>query len=463
MKDTYLAADFGGGSGRVIAGTIAGGRLEIEEIHRFRNRQVRIGNHLYWDFPALFADMKEGLRRAAARDDLRIRSIGIDTWGVDFALIDARGNLIALPVCYRDGRTEGLCAEYMEATDPDGHYAEAGIQMMDINTIYQLQAMRREQPELLAAAHHLLFMPDLFSYFLCGQAACEYTIASTSELLDARTHGWNRPLIGRLGLRPEMFPPIAMPGTRRGTVLPSVAEELGLPADVEVIAVGSHDTQSASFAAPIAPAEASTTAFISSGTWSLLGVELPAPILTPEARRAGFSNEGSVGGGVNFLQNITGLWMLQRLIAEWEQRGVDCRYERLLPLAEAAPCAATVDVDDPCFANPPSMERAIADHCRRHGTTPPRGEGETVYCVLDSLARRYAQGIAGMNRLLPEPIRKVCIIGGGSRNALLNRLTAQYAGVEVATGPVEATAIGNILVQAIAMGAIRDKGDVAYG
>ena len=462
MKNTFLAADFGGGSGRVMAGYIVDGKLHTEEIYRFPNRQVRIGHHVYWDFPALFADMKEGIRRAAQRPDLRIRSIGVDTWGVDFALIDDRCNLISLPVCYRDSRTEGLCEAFMKENDADAHYAEAGVQMMDINTIYQLQAMLREQPKLLAAAKHFLFIPDLFSFYLSGCACCEYTIASTSELLDARTREWNFPLIRRLGLRTEMFPPIVMPGEKRGTILPCVADELSLPHDVEIVAVGSHDTQSASFAAPISRSEASTTAFLSSGTWSLLGVDLPEPVLTPEARRAGLSNEGSVNGGVNLLQNITGLWILQRLMAEWEKRGIDCSFERILPLAEQSATPAVIDVDDALFANPPSMEQAITDFCTARGITPPQGEGEMVYCVLSSLAMRYARGIADMNRLLPHPIRRLCIIGGGSRNALLNRLTARHAQIEVTTGPVEATAIGNILVQAIAMGEIQSKDEVAF-
>lgn len=462
MKNTFLAADFGGGSGRVMAGYIVEGTLQIEEIHRFRNRQVRIGNHVYWDFPSLFADMKEGIRRAAQRPDLRIRSIGVDTWGVDFGLVDPKGNLLSLPVCYRDSRTEGCCEAFMRKNDADAHYAEAGIQMMDINTIYQLQAMLEEQPEILSIARHLLFTPDLFSFYLCGNASCEYTIASTSELLDARTRLWNESLIRRLGLRPEMFPPIVMPGEKRGRILPEVAKELGLPDDVEVIAVGSHDTQSASFAAPIPTEESATTAFLSSGTWSLLGIDLPNAILTPEARLGGLSNEGSVHGGVNLLQNITGLWILQRLMAEWEERGIDCRFERILPLAEASENAAVIDVDDPVFANPASMEQAIVEYCRRKGSTPPQGEGEMVYCVLNSLAIRYAKGIADMNRLLPQPIRKLCIIGGGSRNQILNRLTAKHAQIEVTTGPVEATAIGNILVQAIATGEINSKNDVKY-
>ena len=281
MRDTYLAADFGGGSGRVLAGYMQDGELKLEEIYRFGNRQVRIGKHLYWDFPSLFEDMKNGIRMAAQRPDLNIKSIGIDTWGVDFGFVDAQGNLLGLPVCYRDERTNGLCREFQRTHNASRHYAKAGIQMMDINSIYQLIAMQNEESPILDTTAHMLFMPDLFSFFLTGQVNCEYSIASTSELLNARTRSWNYELIDELGLRKEMFPPIVMPGTVRGTLIPDVARELNLPEDVKVIAVGSHDTQSASYVVP------EGYAFLSSGTWSLLGVTLDEPILTEEARLAG--------------------------------------------------------------------------------------------------------------------------------------------------------------------------------
>lgn len=454
VGEVFLACDFGGGSGRVMAGWLdADGQVQLEEIHRFRNRQVRIGQHVYWDFPALFEDMKEGIRKAAQRTDFCIKSIGIDTWGVDFGLVDAKGNLLGLPVCYRDERTSGLCQAYQEQHDVAAHYAQAGIQMMDINTIYQLQAMQREESPLLGCAQHLLFMPDLFSYYLTGTANCEYTIASTSELLDARRRDWNYALIERLGLRREMFPPIVMPGTVRGHLMPSVAEELGLTTDVQVVAVGSHDTQSASYASAMHTQSegAGLTAFLSSGTWSLLGVALSEPILTEEARLAGFSNEGGVGGSVNLLQNITGLWFLQRLMAEWEARGENVAYDVILPAAERAEIATVVDVDDPAFANPRSMEQAIEAYCTERALQVPATIGETVRVVLQSLAQRYARGIAAFNALLPEPVSQINIIGGGSRNALLNRLTSEATGLPVVAGPVEATAIGNVLCQAAAM------------
>lgn len=501
MKNTFLAADFGGGSGRVMAGYIQDGRLVLEEIHRFGNRQVRIGRHVYWDFPALFEDMKEGIRKAAKRSDLCIKSIGVDTWGVDFGFVDAQGNLLGLPVCYRDERTAGLCDEFIATHDVVAHYGTAGIQMMDINSIYQLIAMKREGSPILDCAAHLLFTPDLFSFFLTGEANCEYSIASTSELLDARQRNWNYTLIDSLGLRREMFPPIVMPGTVRGHLTAEVAADLGLTTDVKVIAVGSHDTQSASFAsaykmATVPDASPSgITAFLSSGTWSLLGVALDEPVLTEEARLAGCSNEGGilmtsqtlqrralkdttdsetgqtnnspsfggvgeVVGGYNFLQNITGLWFLQRLMAEWEKRGENVAFDVILPAAETAKIDTIVDVDDPIFANPRCMEDTILNYCAERGLQVPATIGETVRVVLQSLAHRYAKGIRDFNALLPTPVRAINIIGGGSRNALLNRLTSEATGLPVIAGPVEATGIGNILLQALATGEITEDSNI---
>ena len=440
----------------MLAGYIEDGALRLEEIHRFGNRQIRIGKHLYWDFPALFEDMKAGIRKAAQRPDLNVLSVGIDTWGVDFGFVDAAGCLLGLPVCYRDERTAGLCAEFMAGHDVAAHYAKAGVQMMDINSIYQLIAMKREGSPILDVAKHLLFMPDLFSFYLTGNANCEYSIASTSELLDAKKRDWNNELIESLGLRRDMFPPIVMPGTVRGTLTAEVAADLGLSTDVKVVAVGSHDTQSASFVTP------DGCAFLSSGTWSLLGVTLDEPVLSEEARLSGCSNEGGVGGKINFLQNITGLWILQRLMAQWKERGENVAYDVILPAAESAQIDSIIDVDDPVFANPRDMEQAIVQYCAERNARTPQTIGETVRVVLQSLAARYAKGIKHFDALLPEPIKKINIIGGGSQNKLLNRLTSEATGLPVIAGPVEATGIGNILVQAIALGEINRKEDVKY-
>lgn len=443
---TYLAVDFGGGSGRVMAGRVDNGSVSLDEVHRFANRQVRIGRHLYWDFPALFDEMIKGLKMAASRYD-DIESIGIDTWGVDFGLVDAAGNLVGLPRCYRDESTAGLPEKLFETIDVGAHYAVAGIQVLNINTLFQLMVMNEENPALLKAADHLLFTPDLFSYYLTGVPGNEYCIASTSELLDARGRDWNYNLIEQLGLPRHLFGKILMPGTVRGTILPAVAEATGLPADTKVIAVGSHDTASAVHAVPFEPGKREVSAYLSSGTWSLLGVLVDEPVLTEDARLAGFTNEGGVGGKIRFLQNITGLWILQCLIKEWESRGLSTSYDFLIDEAEHSDYSSIIDVDAPVFATPGNMEEKIAVYMAGKGIEAPLSQGDTVRCVLMSLADRYRRGIAELNRLLPSPVERLHIIGGGSRNRLLNRLTEEAVGIPVVAGPVEATAIGNIMLQ----------------
>lgn len=454
--NTYLAIDFGGGSGRVMAGSIHQGTLKLEEVYRFPNRQVRMGNHIYWDFLALFEEMKTGIRQAI-RKGYFVKGIGIDTWGVDFGLIDKDGNLLGNPICYRDSRTEGLPEELFDEVTLSAHYAEAGIQVMPINTLFQLYCMKKNDDVQLKVADKLLFMPDLFSYYLTGVANNEYCIASTSELLDARTRTWNRALIEKLGLPQSLFGDIVMPGNIRGKLKKELREELGLTEDVDVIAVGSHDTSSAVYAVPEPDKR---RAFLSSGTWSLLGVELPHPILLEEARKAGFTNEGGVGGKIRFLQNITGLWMLQRLIAQWKEEGKETAYDYLMALAEQADISSVIDVDDKVFQSPINMEAAIARYCAGHGYRVPVSQGEYVRCILQSLAKRYKRGIEQLNGLLPAPVEQLHIVGGGCRNHLLNRLTAAALGIPVYAGPVEATAIGNVLVQALAKGEIMDRSEI---
>lgn len=445
MKEVYLAIDFGGGSGRVMAGCPSGGELQLETIYRFQNRQVRMNGHIYWDFLSLFEDMKKGIRMAVDKG-YRIRSIGIDTWGVDFGLIDKLGNLVGNPVCYRDSRTDGMPEQVFGRIDPRTHYAVAGTQVMAINTLFQLYAMKLEGNPQLDIADKLLFMPDLFSYFLTGVANNEYSIASTSELMDIRNCRWNYPLIRELGLPEHLFCDIVMPGESRGVLKPEVMEELGLDYEVEVLAVASHDTASAVYAVP--PADnGEVTAFLSSGTWSLLGVLTDAPILTEEARVNGFTNEGGAEGKICFLQNITGLWILQKLMGEWTEAGQCTDYDVLIPAAEEAQFASVIDVDDAQFTSPVNMADTIVSYCRESGQQVPQTQGEFVKCVLLSLAERYKKGIEGLNRLLPRPVTKLQIIGGGSQNRYLNRLTAQATGLQVAAGPVEATAIGNIRAQ----------------
>ncbi len=446
MNNAYIAVDFGGGSGRVIAGTIIGGRLTLDEVYRFQNRRVTLGNTVYWDFPALYADMIEGLRLAARK--YRLLSVAIDTWGVDFGLIDARGNLVSNPVCYRDPAVAGVAEEYFSTHSAQEHYAVAGIQVMDINTMFRLIEFRRSRPELLSVAKHLLFMPDLFSYYLTEEVNCEYCIASTSELLDARKRNWNYPLIESLGLDPSMFPPIVMPGTVRGSILPRVREEIGVDYDVKVIAAGSHDTASAVYTAMTDVPDPSATAYLSSGTWSLLGVLTDNPVLTEQARTGGFTNEGGVGGKIRLLQNITGLWILQELMAGWKAAGEGMSYPELVGQSRESSCATVIDVDDPVFATSTDMQQTIVDYCRANGLAVPASKGDFGRCVMLSLADRYRRGIEALNAMLPEPVKYLRIIGGGSRNELLNELTGAATRLPIIAGPAEATAIGNILLQA---------------
>lgn len=454
---TYLAIDFGGGSGRVIAGTITDEKgekkLTMQLVHRFQNRQVRLGNHVYWDFPALFEDMKTGLKKAAQLG-LKVSGIAIDTWGVDFGFIDRDGNLVGNPVCYRDARTNGMAERFFADVDRTAHYAVNGTQVMEINTLFQLLSLKLADSPQLQIADKMLFTPDLFSYFLTGEANTEYTIASTSEMLDARKRDWDWQLIDSLGLPRHLFCPIVMPGTVRGRLRKDIAEETGL-GEVDVIAVGSHDTASAVAAVPATDDE-QPVAFISSGTWSLFGVEINEPILTEEARRAEFTNEGGIGGKITFLQNITGLWFIQRLMAEWKEEGDEQQYDILLPAAEKAVIDTVIPVDDAAFQNPPSMQQAIIDYCNAHNLTAPTSKAETTRIVLQSLAAKYAEATSALNAMLPSPIKKLHIIGGGSQNKLLNRLTEEALGVPVEAGPVEATGIGNILTQALAKGEVSD-------
>lgn len=452
MKQAYIAVDLGGGSGRVIAGTVGQGRLTMQCVHRFPNRQVQMGGHIHWDILYLFDEIKRGLA-AAVRNGYEPVSVGIDTWGVDFGIIAPDGSLCGNPICYRDPYTDGLPEQTFDAAEMAEHYAVNGIQVMTINSLYQLLALKRAGHHGLTAGAHLLFTPDLLSHYLCGSVDNEYTIASTSEMLDANTRQWDRDLIRRLGLPEHLFGTIVMPGTRRGTVYPEIAAECGLKPGTAVIAVASHDTQSAVRALPPVGTD-EVRAFLSSGTWSLLGIELDSPVLTEEARKGGFSNEGSLDGRICLLQNITGLWMLQQLVAQWREAGTVISFPELVDLAESSDYDSVVDVDDPTFAAHGSMEEAINGYCDRHDLPRPKTPGDYGRCVMHSLAVRYKHGIDKLNSLLPKPVTRLDIIGGGSQNRLINKFTEELLGIPVHAGLAEATAIGNILVQAQAHGTI---------
>ena len=452
----YIAADFGAGSGRVIVGTPSAEGIQLEEIHRFENNQKMIDGHLRWDFNALFNELKTGLKKAFAKYGDEIESIGIDTWGVDFGLLDKDGKLIATPVCYRDDRTKGMLELAFQKLPKEEFFQHAANQFMEINTAFQLLSMRwlssskPQEPstssgtidDTVIRAKRLLFMPDLFNYFLTGKCYNEFTISSTSQLLNSLTHQWDDVIFDRLGLPKRLMQEIIYPGTVIGRLTDALAEELG--GNANVVAVGSHDTASA--VASISDA-GDDWAFISSGTWSLMGTPTKEPIISQEAFDAAFTNEGMTDGRIRFLKNITGLWLIQQLVKEWEQEGYKCDYSELVKEAELSEFNSSFDVDDASFMNPDKMSEAIISYLKERNEDIPVTKGDFMRCICISLAKKYAEVKTQMERCTNKKINKIYIVGGGSRNQLLNKFAAEFTGCEVIKGEVEATAMGNILVQ----------------
>lgn len=434
----YLAADFGAGSGRVIVGTPSTEGIQLEEIHRFENNQKIIDGHLRWDFEALFNELKIGLKKAFAKYGDEIESIGIDTWGVDFGLLDEAGKLISTPICYRDDRTKGMLELAFQKLPKEEFFQHAANQFMEINTAFQLLSSVSE----LESAEKLLFMPDLFNYFLTGKCYNEFTISSTSQLMNSLTHQWDDVIFDRLGLPKHLKQEIIYPGTFIGRLSDELAEEVG--GNLNVIAVGSHDTASA--VASISDAN-DDWAFISSGTWSLMGTPTKEPIISKEALESDFTNEGMTDGRIRFLKNITGLWLIQQLVKEWESEGYKCDYSDLVKAAEQSTLSSSFDVDDARFMNPEKMSEAIVSYLKENNEELPITKGDFMRCICISLAKKYAEVKTQMERCTNKKINKIYIVGGGSRNQLLNKLTAEHTGCEVIRGEVEATAMGNILVQ----------------
>lgn len=453
MKPTYFfAVDLGATSGRTILGSL-GEKLELREITRFANPIIEILGHCHWDIYGLYDEIVRGLREVA-REGIEIRSVGIDTWGVDVALFGRDGRLLRAPYCYRDPHTAGESARLFERVPRERVYGLTGIQVMDFNTLFQLSALRREGCSALEAADKVLFMPDALTYLLTGRMVTEETIASTSQMMDARTRRFAPELLRAVGLDEARFAPFVSPGTRAGELSAELQRLTGL-GPVPVIAVAGHDTASAIAAAPAADAD---FAYLSSGTWSLMGVETKAPVINADSARLNFTNEGGVEGTTCLLKNICGMWLLERCRKEWEAEG-GCSYAELTEAALAAPAfRSLVNPDAPCFANPASMTDALATYCRATGQPAPESRGETARCIFESLALRYRQVLGYLRELSPVEPRVLHIIGGGSRNDLLNRFTCAATGLPVVAGPAEATAIGNIMLQAKAAGL---AGDVA--
>ena len=441
------AVDIGAESGRVLVGTFDGGRLAIEDVHRFPNVPVTAAGTMHWDALRLFGDITSGLRKAGAVGD--VASIGVDTWGVDFALLDERGRLLANPVHYRDARTDGMVERAFSLVPRGEIYATTGIQFMAINTVYQLLAMASADDPLLRHADRLLMMADLFAHFLSGASVAEYTLASTSQALDARARDWARPMLERLGIPTGLLPEIVAPGTDVGGLTGALADAPGL-AGTRVILPGSHDTASAVVGTPIA---SGSTAYLSSGTWSLIGLEVPQPVISDVSLAANLTNEGGVDGTIRLLRNVVGLWLVQESRrALWPDREAPS-YEKLAGLAETAPAfTAFIDPDDERFLRPGDLPARVREFCIETGQPVPADTATLIRVLLESLALRYAAAIDQLAAASGHPIDGLHIVGGGSNHRLLCRLTAGATGLPVRAGPVEATAIGNLAVQAIAAG-----------
>jgi rhamnulokinase len=446
----FAAADLGATSGRVILGRVGAGRLDLIELNRFANRPLRLPSGLHWDLPGLYAHVLDGLRAAARAGG--VASVGIDSWAVDYGLLDADGALLGLPHHYRDARTATVAGRVRDALGARELYEANGLQHLPFNTVYQLAAARGSAA--LAAARTLLLVPDLLAYWLTGEIGAEATNASTTGLLDARTGTWSHAIAARAGIDTGLLPRLREPGAPAGTLLPHVAAATGLPETTPVTAVASHDTASAVAAVPATEPGA---AYISCGTWSLAGLELDAPVLTEESRAANFTNERGIDGTVRYLRNIMGMWLLEECRRAWAARGLPTDLPALLSAAaRARPFAAVFDPDTPDLLAPDDMPEAIAAACARTGQRVPDGQGALVRAVLESLALahrrvlRLAAGLAG------REITRVHLVGGGSRNDLLCRLTADATGLPVVAGPAEATALGNVLVQARAHGLVGD-------
>ncbi len=447
MPTHHLACDLGAESGRLMLGTIADGRLALEELHRFPNRVSRTGDSLHWDIPRLFDELKVGLKKAAALK-VPIASISTDSWGVDYVLLDARGKVIPPAFHYRDPRT-ALGVERVRAKVPRPEvFAETGIQFMPLNTLYQLAA---EEPARLREASQMLMIADAFNFWLSGTARIEESNASTTQLYDPRAQLWSGKLLQALGLPAKLFPAIVSSGTRLGTLTPELALETGL-GEIAVIAGCSHDTAAAVAAVP---ASGENWAYLSSGTWSLLGLELSQPLLTDACRELNFTNEVGFGGSIRLLKNISGLWLVQECRREWAQAGQDFDYATLTRLAaETPPFVSLINPGDQRFLAPSSMTGAMAEFCRETKQPVPATPGAFVRCALESLALLYRRTLRDLEQLTGRHIKQLHIVGGGSRNPLLNQFAANATQLPVLAGPVEATAAGNVMVQAIALGEV---------
>jgi rhamnulokinase len=446
-----LALDLGAESGRAMLGRVESGRLSIEEIARFRNEPVSYNGGLHWDAPRLWLEIREALKSLGSHGVGQLHAIGVDTWGVDYALLGENGALLENPFHYRDTRTDGIMDRAVKILGAASVYQITGIQFLPFNTLYQLYAARLQTPRLLDAAEHMVTMPDLFNFWMSGNIVCEYTNASTTQFLDVHKRQWSVEILQKLGIPARILPRLIEPGMIVGNVLPEIAAGNRVLSGTKVIAPACHDTGSA-FAAV---ETGKRVALISSGTWSLLGTEIARAVVTEKARRLNFTNEGGVEGSVRLLKNITGLWLLERCRRDWQSEGSVYEYEELLAQAATEPSLQHwISPDDPSFVLPPHMPEAIAAFCAKTGQPRPGGPGAITRCILESLALRYRQVLESLEDLVGTAFQQIRIVGGGARNDMLNQFTADATGRRVLAGPVEATALGNLAMQMCGSGAV---------
>ncbi len=449
---TYLAVDLGAESGRAILATLDGGQLSLTDIHRFPNGPVRLPDGLHWDILRLWSEIKIALHSATHQHHTQLAGIGIDTWGVDYGLLDRTGALIGNPYHYRDSRTDGMVEAAFKRLPRERIFDLTGIQFMQLNTLYQLFSMVVQQAPALQIAETFLTTPDLLNYWLSGRKACEFTMATTTQCYDPRRCAWSQPLLQALDIPTHIFPEVVQPGTVLGTVLPDIAEETGC-GRVPVIAPACHDTGSAVAAVP---AEAPHFAWISSGTWSIMGAETSDPIVNAQSLKYNFTNEGGVNGTWRFSKNIMGLWLVQECRRTWARGGEELSYAEITQLAaEAEPFRAIIDVDADEFFQPGNMPARIQKYCARTGQPVPETKGAIVRCALESLALKYRWTLDRLEEMQGYRLEPIHIIGGGTQNRLLNQLTADATNRSVVAGPIEATAIGNVLMQAVALGHLK--------
>lgn len=452
----FLAFDLGAESGRAVLGTLEGGTIRLDEVHRFRTEGLTMLGVRQWDLARIYEEMLTALRKCARDHGALLDGIGVDTWGVDFGLLDRQGQLCGNPIHYRDKRTEGMQEYAFERVPKDELYGQTGIQFLPFNTIYQVLSLVAAKSPALDIADKLLLMGDLLAYLLCGRAACEYTNASTTQLLDPAKRSWNEALIERLGIPRTLLQPIVAPGTVLAPLLPEIATITGMDAATPVIAPGTHDTASAVAAAPAA-ADGGPWAYLSSGTWSLLGAELDAPEISPQSLALDFTNEGGVAGKIRFLKNIFGLWLVQECRRVWERQGETLDYATLTQEAAESPAfVSIINLDDARLFAPEDMPEVIRTICRETGQPVPESRGAMIRCCLESLALKYRETLRAMDGILGRRTERLHVIGGGVQNKLLCQMTADACGIPVIAGPVEATALGNIGVQAMAVGALPD-------